>query len=275
MVARSVSRSVRIGRCLLCAASVLLGGCLSSKYRSAPKDTPPAPALNVDATDSELGATVESIVIFHGPGSWKRNAYWDEYVVTVTNVGTAPVVLESATLVGIAERRIAPSTDPWTLERDSKAAAKENFWLPPGSGPQIGGGVTAFSISVGAGAVFGASISGGFVSAGTGALIGGAVLAVAAAPVVGGATLYRNAIHRSQIAREFNERRLRLPVTLGPGERIRGSLFFVITPAPRELRFEYRTHGGANSLAVDVTKAGPLHLQLKPSTVAVDRSVGK
>jgi hypothetical protein len=264
MLAQRVLCSVRVGCCLLGAASMFFAGCLSSKYRSAAKDTPPPVALDAVAADPVLSGTVESIVIFHGPGSWKRDAYWDEYIVGVTNRGAIPVTLTAAALVGLAGRPVTPRDDPWQLEKDSKAAAKEGFWLPPGSGPQVGGGVAAMTASIGAGALLGAASGAGFVSTGTGALIGGAVLGVAAAPVVGGGTLIRNATHRHAIEQEFERRRLRLPCTIAPGERVRGSLFFVITPGPRELQLDYRASDALSHVAVDVTKAGRLHLQPSP-----------
>lgn len=255
--------AVRCG--LIVTVSTLLSGCLSARYRSAAKDTPPPVALNAAGAEHDVNARVESIVIFHGPGSWKGNAYWDEYIVVFDNRGAEPVTLTSASLVGLAGRTVVPGKDPWELEKESRAAAKADFWLPPGSGPQVGAGITAVGVSIGAGAALGAAASGGFISTTAGAWIGGAMFATAALPIAGGATIYRNVSNRHDIEREFNRRRLQFPIALAPGQQRRGSLFFVITPGPRELRIGYALSGTSRNVLIDLTPAGPLHLLRQPA----------
>lgn len=188
-----------------------------------------------------------------------------ERLLLLENRGAEPVTLTSAKLVGLAGRDAVSSNDPWELERESRAAAKADFWLPPGSGPQVGAGITAVGVSIGAGAALGAASSGGFISTGAGAWIGGAMFAAAALPIAGGATIYRNVSNRHDIEREFNRRRVQFPITLSPGQQRRGSLFFVITPGPRVLRVGYTLGATDGNLLIDLTPAGPLHLLRHPA----------
>ena len=78
---------------------IVLTGCVSTKYKLAPQGTAPAAVLNLVAAPSPIEVIVHTVVAFKGPGAWKREAHWDEYVITIANRGDTPVTLESATLV--------------------------------------------------------------------------------------------------------------------------------------------------------------------------------
>ena len=43
--------------------------------------------LNVAFASAPLKATLSSLITYNGPGSWKRNAFWDEYVVPLVRGG--------------------------------------------------------------------------------------------------------------------------------------------------------------------------------------------
>src|SRR4051812_11085465 len=104
-----------------------LGGCVSTKYKMAkPQATPPAVTLNLgntpaaaDAPAPALAATLHTVIVYQGPGSWKREAYWDEYVVTVVNRSDKPVTIESASLTDFQGQTSAPGDNPWALENQS------------------------------------------------------------------------------------------------------------------------------------------------------------
>ena len=63
-------------------------------------------------------------ISFGAPGSWKREAFWDEYVVSLRNDSDQPIELSSATLSDYAGVARAPGSDPWKLERESKTLEK-------------------------------------------------------------------------------------------------------------------------------------------------------
>src|SRR6185436_17906008 len=112
----------------LLAAALACTGCVSSKYKLAkPADTLPAVALNLTSTPapgkadapSPVEATLNTVLVFQGPGSWKREAYWDEYIVTLANRGPAPFNIESATLTDFQGQAVTPGDNPWDLEKQS------------------------------------------------------------------------------------------------------------------------------------------------------------
>ena len=86
---------------LACAACLLTGCVTSSKYKLAKKDTPPAQPLTWSVSVPPAQLTLETLIVVRGPGSWKYDARWDEYVVKVTNHGTQPMRFDSASLVDV------------------------------------------------------------------------------------------------------------------------------------------------------------------------------
>jgi hypothetical protein len=233
---------------LLAPVMLLLStGCVSSKYQAADKDTPPSPVLDVAFSPAPLAATLNSVIIYNGPGSWKNDACWDEYVVRLTNHGTAPLHVESATLTDFQGATTTPGNDPWRLEKSSLARQKELSRTTHNALVQVGVGYTTTAVVGSAFAAAGSFAAAGLVLP---AYIGGAV--------------YRNHTHRKKIEAEFAHRRLVLPATLAPGQTIQGSLFFRIAPGPQSLLLAYQDHAGAGSTRADLTSFAGLHLQSQP-----------
>lgn len=259
--AAGISRqpSHRVGL-VLCACCLLFGasGCVSNRYKMAEKKTlSPPVALNLTTAPSDppplFTPTVATVIVFRGPGSWKRDAYWDEYVLKISNSTPDPVVIDSAKLFAKGDAVVLPGPQPWRLEKESRDAWRYNFGLAKDVTVRVGTGVLAVTTGVAAGIAAG----GGFWVASTAAVVGGMVLV--AGPVIGG-TIYRNVSGKHEVEAEFNRRRLVLPVTLSPGQTTEGSLFFRITPGPRELVLHGR---GANEADVTIP-LGPLNdLHLK------------
>jgi len=110
---------------LACAAPCVLPGCVSANYKFAGKDTPPAHALNVHFPPAPLEASLASVITDGGPGSWKREAFWDEYVVTLHNTGDQPLQVASGTLVDFAGTSRSAGDDPWAVERESKTLERK------------------------------------------------------------------------------------------------------------------------------------------------------
>jgi hypothetical protein len=112
----------RPARCaaILLAAMLALSGCVSAKYKMARENTPPSRLLNLAATQPPLEVTLNMVIIYQGPGSWKRAAFWDEYVVTLHNQSDQPLTVASAALIDFAGTSHAPGADPWALEKESK-----------------------------------------------------------------------------------------------------------------------------------------------------------
>ena len=61
------------------------------------------------------------------------------------------------------------------------------------------------------------------------------------------------------IDKEFNLRRLALPLHLQPGAMLQGSLFFPITPGPQRLAISFRNAGVAQAVTIDLAPLATLH----------------
>jgi hypothetical protein len=248
------------------AAAVLCcqDGCVATKYKLAKKNTPPVQLLNIAFPPSApLQPTLTTLIIYGGPGSWKREALWDEYVVTLENGGERPVTVDSAMLGDSAGTIYPAGNDPWALEKQSKKLEKqyrargEAFMRAAGPGVLIvGAGAATLSAAAGGGV---------FVSAG---MAGAAVATVVALPVYYITVLGINHHNKKAVMAEFKRRRLSLPLTLAPGEKRTGSVFYpmVRNPSSLELHWSGESTSGQSVLPLDFLKG--LHVPTAPAEPA-------
>lgn len=242
-----------------------LTGCVSTKYKMAPKNTPPPIALNLATVQPPVATALHTVIVYKGPGSWKKEAYWDEYVVSITNQGPAPLTVGSATLVDALGTGQTCGSNPWELEKLSRENLQkfEHY---------------SRKIIIGAGLTVGWVASGGVVVAATWA--GDAALAtvasavVVALPVWALGTGVRFLVARSSVTDEFNRRRIATPLELKPGETKHGSLFFPISPGPQRLVLSCRTNDVTQLVTLDLTPLAGLHF-LKQPTGAAPASTAK
>jgi hypothetical protein len=233
------------------AAMCLLTACLSPRYKAASKNTPPARALNVNFPPAPLGANLNSVIIFGGPGSWKREAFWDEYVVTFHNQGDQPLQIAAAMLADYAGTPRSAGDDPWTLERESKTL--ERRYKDAGM---------AFARIAAPRVLVAAAEPGVIAGAGIGAAgaAAAATATVVALPVYGLAIWSINSRNKSAIKAEFTRRRLPLPVSLAPGETRTGSLFFPMVPNPRSLTVNWSDEAGSHDAVLPLDFLHGLHV---------------
>ena len=97
-----------------------LTGCVTSGYQLADKSTPPPVALGWQTQTAPVNATVETVIVYQGPGSWKANAYWDEYVVTLRNNSASPQTISRAILTDFRGSPAITGDNPWALEKQSR-----------------------------------------------------------------------------------------------------------------------------------------------------------
>jgi hypothetical protein len=230
----------------------LLTSCLSHRYRSAPKETPPAVKLDLHGVSPEIAVLLHSVVVYKGPGSWKEEAYWDEYLVTVLNRTDQTLVVSSVQLEESPDVLQSAGDDPWKLEKRSRE--KLQLYERTGRKILLGAGLTAAWLGSGVGVM--AAAYGG---ASVGVAMAGAVVFFAL-PAVGVGTMIRTISAKDDIEGEFRKRRLVLPITLGPHESKAGSLFYPVTPAPRRLVFYYPQGDQMQAAALPLGPLGGLHL---------------
>lgn len=251
----------------------VLTGCVSTKYKMANSEaTLPAVTLNLAnqpatpaAPRPDLDVTVHSVIVFQGPGSWKREAYWDEYIVTVANRGGRPVTVQSATLTDFESQPVTPGDNPWALEKLShnyaaRAAARVGDVL------KIGGATVLTSSAAGGVAVLGAMHVGSQLGAAM--VIGGTVMFAASTVVVPVWSVVANVNSRHEIEAEYRRRRLPLPLFLAPGQLTQGSFFFRISPGPQRLTLHCLVDHEPRNVTVDLAPLAGLHLKSPPAANA-------
>jgi hypothetical protein len=247
---------------LLSAALCCATGCVSPRYKQASKKTPPPVMLNVNFPPAPLEASLVTLIVSGGPGSWKKEAFWDEYVATFRNSADRPLQVGSVVLVDGTGVPQYTGEDPWKLERESKSLERR----------YRDAGMTVVRIAAPRALVTAAEPP-AVASAGIGAA-GAATAATATAvalPVYGATVLSLNLHNKKAIKKEFNRRRLSLPLVLAPGETRVGSLFFPLVPNPRSLIVTWSSESAnGDSQAKDVLPLDFLRgLHVKEAT-AVD-----
>ncbi len=235
---------------LACAACLLTGCVTSDKYKLAKKDTPPATMLTWTVSTPPAELTLETLIVIKGPGSWKYDARWDEYMVKVTNHGASPLRIDSASLVDVLGELQFPGDDPWKLEKLSYTNwdkyGKAGVTLLAGYG--IAGVYATAALYVGLS---------GSVAAADAMILALPVLLVA--DVAGVAIIDHN--RKEQVQQEFARRRLALPFTVAPGATARGSLFFPMTPGPQRLTLKGKVGDAPLEIVLELKPLAGLHLK--------------
>lgn len=243
-------------------------GCVATKYKLAKKNTPPVQLLNIAFPPSPpLQPTLAALISYGGPGSWKRQALWDEYVVTIENRGEQPLTIDSAALADSAGTPYVAGSDPWALEKQSKKLEKqyrdhsEAFMRAAGPGVLI--------VGVGAATVSAAAGSSVFISAG---VAGAAIATVVVVPVYYITVVAINHHNKKAVMTEFNRRRLPLPVTLAPGETRTGSLFYPMVRSPGSLGLAWSNDLGSSTAVLPLEFLKALHVPAAPVDQAAKQS---
>jgi len=258
MRAASFTRSVAI----LLIATLVLSGCLSTGYRAAPRNTPATNRLDVAFPLNRLDAHLVGLITYNGPGSWKRNAFWDEYVVTLHNTDSVPVTITAADLTDSAGVAQEAGAAPWALEKKSRTLEQEYRSQGIAFVRYTAPGV----LIVGTGAA--AVASAGVLSAGAATAAAATVVAL---PLYYIAVLAINHSNKNAMEREFGKRRLALPLTLAPGEVRTGSLFLPMVPSPRSLSLRWAESSTRGAATLDLDFLRDLHVKQPAPSAAPKR----
>ena len=75
---------------------------------------------NIRSSQNDVDATILTVIVYRGPGSWKQKALWDEYVVNIINNSEEQITFDHAELIDIEGNPQLSGMDPWMLEETSK-----------------------------------------------------------------------------------------------------------------------------------------------------------
>jgi hypothetical protein len=228
----------------------MLSGCISPKYRMAANSTPAPAPLQLAAVQGPLELALNTVIIFKGAGSWKREALWDEYVVTLHNRGEQALTISDPVLIDNAGTPHAPGADPWALEKESLRLEKSYRRTGVAFARNTVPGVLI--LGTGAAAVG----SAGVFSAGAATA---ATATVVALPVYYLVVVGVNHTNKKSVATEFKRRRLVLPLTLEPGETRTGSWFLPMVPSPQSLNLHWSNSSASGAAVLSLESLHGIH----------------
>ncbi len=191
------------------------------------------------------------LIVRGGPGSWVKEANWDEYRVSIRNSSTDKVLLTGAGLHSEFGVTQSSTTDMEDLEL--KTSETISLMKHLGTGLLIGGIPSAIAVAT----------AGGFAATLNAAAAVAAVVPVAI--VAGGVVYMHNRGQRKQdrltMQETIRQRSMVFPRELLPNEEITGSLFFGVTPSPDRLFLHYTANGIDGELDLHLQGLKDLHLK--------------
>ena len=214
------------------------------------KDPQPLPdnAFIAGSADERVSVTVDWVIFRDGPGTWVRDADWDEYLVTVTNNSNKPVTITGAIVVDSMSMSAVPEMDRKILIK----ASGETVDRYNDDGLTIEAGASGTEL-IAAGAAVGAAGAGLATAAmfTTGAGVGAAAATgILAAPVLLGVGITKG-LNNSKVAGEIETRQASLPQPIAAGESRRLHFFFPLAPSPQRFVLTYTQSRTGYAVEID------------------------
>jgi hypothetical protein len=244
-----ISRVSVLVAALVCA---VLAGCGATKMVKDPEGLVLEQPLASNA-DSHLDIKLDFVIVRGGPGTWARNAYWDEYLLRIENRTDQPITLIRVYIVDSQQFSQRSSGDRSYLLKASKETKKryKKHGLTVKAGVNPGALVLASGAAFVGGAAVGIAALGGSATA-VGAA-GAAVAAIYAAPVLllaGGIQAHNTGV----VSDEIRKRHTKLPRELQPGEKQELDLFYPLAPSPLQVEIQYRLKDIYHTLTLDTSE---------------------
>jgi hypothetical protein len=205
------------------------------------------------AVDKRLSVALDGVIVRDGPGTWARNADWDEYLIRIQNISVSPVVITAIRVYDSTMTRQDSSGERRTLLAESRQTARrydsQDIEIKAG----LGSGTLMAAGAVGGAAAVTAGSAALYMSSAAAATTVGVLLA-APALVAGGVV---KSINQGRVGDEIARRQTEIPLPLEPGESKGLDLFFPLTPSPQKIEVLYEFVGvaGEYTLAVDTRAA--------------------
>lgn len=243
-----------------------LAGCGGTKVLKDPEPLVLTESL-ANAKDEYVNATLDWVIVRDGPGTWARNADWDEYLLTISNSSEEPLRITSLTVVDMQTVAVAPGTNRKELVKGTKQALKRykgsgvDVKAGRGTGTMIAAGVgaTVVGIGVGTAVAAGSALGAGAAGVGSAGAVAGGLLLIGPALAVGGVV---RGMNNSAVNNEIEQRQTVLPLNVEPGTEIQTDLFFPISPSPKQVELVYSDSNGEHRLVIDTSKVlQGLHIQ--------------
>jgi hypothetical protein len=231
----------------------VLTGCGGTKVLKEPQPIQTTQSLAA-ASDERVNASLDWVIVRDGPGTWAKNADWDEYLMRVSNLSDQPIQVTSLTVVDSLDTQIESQHRRKDLVKGTKKTARRykdsGIEVKAGRGVGTllvaGAAVTAIGVGVGVatmGPVLGAATAG----AGAGAAVGGLLL-LGPAIAIGGIV---RGVNNSGVNKQIVARQTTLPLDVPAGEELGLDVFFPLAPSPQRVVLIYTDATGEHSIVID------------------------
>ena len=223
-----------------------LAGCGGSKVL---KEEIPVESIEPLAynADGSLEVSLDMVVVRDGPGTWAKNADWDEYRLRVTNFRGSPVMVQDIVVHDMRHLPVESSSSRRKLVKASKKIADqyedEGVVVVSGAGTAVVVGGAAVTTAV----ALTASMAGPMAS---GAAMAGAGVVLAPVLITGGVL---KGVNNSKVSREIRARSTELPLGIVRGDVAELIAFFPLTVSPTRVELIYEENGDQKSIFVDTT----------------------
>jgi len=244
---------------LIALIAIGLSACGGTKVLKEPAPLVATTSL-ATASDQSLDATIEWVIVRDGPGTWARNADWDEYQISTRNLSD-----ESIQITNVA---VQDSLGTWISLGQSRKqlvkGAKQTVKRYKGEGLAVKAGLgTGTLLAAGAAGAVGAaalvSAGGGILAASGGTAIGatGGILLVPAFAISG---IVRG-VNNGKVNRRIEDRQTVMPIDLQGKSETMLNAFFPLAPSPQQVEITYVDSAGTHTLKIDTRAAlDGLHL---------------
>ncbi|MDH3616465.1 MAG: hypothetical protein OEQ90_08330 [Gammaproteobacteria bacterium] len=245
-------------------SACLAAGCGGTKVLKEPQPiqtTQPLAAIS----DQGIALTLDWVIVRDGPGTWAKNADWDEYLLRVSNVSDQSIQITRLIVVDSLDTPIESQPGRKRLVKASKQSSrrykKSGIEVKAGAGAGTmlvaGAAVTVVGVGVASAAATGAIMSGSTAVGGAGAVAGGLLL-LGPALAVGGIV---RGFNNSAVNNQIEQRQTILPLEAATGEEVALNVFFPIAPSPQRVKLAYTDTTGEHTLVIDTSEAlNGLHL---------------
>ena len=242
---------------LVCFAG-LLSACGGSKLI---KDSVPIELTTPleQARDRQVTATLQWVIVRDGPGSWAKNANWDEYLLSVNNQTGEEIQITGAHIVDSLGFQLSSDSNRSRLVKASRETIKRYKEIDIDINAGYAGGAAMIAAGVGAGYLASAALNvaveaalmSGATATGTMVVAASAAFIVAPILIVGG---IMQGVNNHKVTTEIVARHTALPVKLAANETLRLNLFFPLAPSPQHIDIVYSGPFGESEIQINTSE---------------------
>ena len=242
---------------LICAFAALFAGCGGTKILKEPIPVE-SPATLARVSNEQVEVALEWVIVRDGPGTWARNADWDQYQFRVVNNSDSELLLTSITVVDSLGMEVFSQRDRADLVRSSRKTVKRYRDV---ADLRVKAGVNAGVMVAGGAALYYAAAAVVTPSLMTGFIAGSSTAAATTTAAAGAITLVPvlivggviRASNNGNVSEQIELRSGALPIGVKAGSEKEIDLFYPLAPSPRGVRIRYTIDSVLGELTIDTS----------------------